>query len=347
MSTIRDVAKAAGVSIASVSRVLNQDTKYKMTPETRERILRVAQELDYQLPQRTSKVVAASDSENALPDSYSQAHSHKIGCVLSVIKKKYNDPYFLSILSGAENRLREKGYDISFLRTGPELEDTDCLTSTFQEPVSGLILMESLNSATYDFIRKHVPHIVGIDTQRPEIDNVGYDHHQVAANATRYLIGQGHTKIGYLGGSGESRQIRDSQRYQGFYMAMQHAGLDVRKEWVIDCHWDEEICAAKITELCRSGNCPTAFFVGSDLMAMAAMNSFHSNNLAVPADIAVMGLSDLEMSKYTNPPLTTFHVPTEEIGIVAADLLISRIEGNKLLPQKVLLPTTLVLRESV
>lgn len=339
MSTIRDVAKLANVSIATVSRVLNNDSTYKMTEETRNRVWDAIRELDYKPPQKSPKRTAVATAANNTP--------HKIGCILSVTKKKYNDPYFMSILSGVEKRLHEKGCDISFIKTGPELEDKSILVSAFQEPVSGLILMETLNSETYDYIRSHAPHIVGIDTLHTEIDNVGFDHFRAASLATRHLIQQGHKKIGFIGGCGESNRIQDSRRYSGYYMTMTAAGLPVEDKWVLNCGWDEDICAAQIDALCKANDYPTAFFAGSDLMGIIAMNSLFNNGIKVPRDVAVMGLSDIEMSKYSNPPLTTIQVPTEEIGIVAADLLLARINGYDLLPQKIILPTSILLRGSV
>lgn len=338
MSTIRDVAKLANVSTATVSRVINHDSKYKITDATKNRVLDAIKALDYSIPARSPKHAAEIPAQNV---------QHKIGVILSVTKKKYNDPYFMSILSGIEKRLYEKGSCVSFIKTGAELEDSANLASAFQEPVAGMILMETLNGALYDYVRSHAPYIVGIDTLRQDIDNIGYDHYQAAVIATQYLIKQGHKKIGFIGGSGDSDNIMNSRRYQGYYIAMSAAGLAVEEKWVLNCEWDEDLCAAQVDSLCKSGDHPTAFFAGSDLMAIVAMNSLFKNGLSVPHDVAVIGISNIDMSKYTTPPLTTVHIPTEEIGVVAADILLSRINGNDLLPQKILLPISLLIRNSV
>lgn len=336
MSTIRDVAKLADVSTATVSRVINNDSKYKITEATRKRVWDAVQSLNYAVPSRQIK-----------PKKIPQSGPHKIGCILSVTKKKYNDPYFMSILSGIEERLHEYGCDISFIKTGTELEDRANLVSAFQEPVSGMILMETLNEELFNYVRAHAPFIVGIDTLREDIDNVGYDHYQAAVIATRHLIRQGHRKIGFIGGSGDSDDIMNSRRFQGYYIAMSAAGLPVEKKWVLNCEWDEDLCASQVDSLCKSGDCPTAFFAASDLMAIVGMNSLFKNGLSVPHDVAVVGISNIEMAKYTTPPLTTVHIPTEEIGIVAADMLLSRINGSSLLPQRILLPISLLERGSV
>lgn len=339
MSTIRDVAKLANVSTATVSRVLNNDTKYKMTDETRNRVWQAVTQLNYKARPSTTKTTQSNKKTEKKDDI-------KIGCVLSVTKKKYNDPYFMSILSGVESHLTNLGYQMSFLRTGAELEDSQNLYSTFNEPVTGLILMEALNSEAYSFIKKQVPYIIGIDTNREDIDNVGYDHFKVASMAVKHLIERGHKKIGYIGGSGITKDIRTSRRYNGYYATMVAEGLTVNPEWVIDCSWDEDICIQKINALCNSKNLPTAFFAASDLMAMATLSTLYNNGYTVPDDIAVMGLSNIEVSKYSNPPLTTIEIPTKDIGIVAVDLLIARMNGDKTLPKNVILPTKLIVRSS-
>ncbi|MBD2867073.1 LacI family DNA-binding transcriptional regulator [Paenibacillus arenilitoris] len=338
MSTIREVARLANVSIATVSRVLNNDSTYKITEETRAKVWQAVTQLNYKISSNAKRQTVVNEAPASKP-------AMKIGCVLSVTKDKYNDPYFMSILSGAEERLIGEGCDIAFVRTGYELEDKKILFNTFNEPITGLILMESLNGESYDYIRKQVPYIVGIDTAHRDIDNVGYDHHHVASAAVRHLIDNGHKEIGFIGGSGAGN-IKDSQRYRGYYATMHAAGLPVRPEWVIDCMWDEAVCMERINRLCVSGSYPKAFFAASDLMAMAALSAFYNNGISVPDRVAVIGMSNIEMSKYTSPPLSTVHVPTKEIGMVAVDLLFDRINGNDMLPRKVLLPTELIVRSS-
>ncbi len=338
MSTIRDVAKLANVSTATVSRIIHNDTKYKITDTTRQRVWEAIRALDYTMPARPPK--HRKDSPQPNPP-------FKIGVVLSVTKKKYNDPYFMSILSGIEKRLQDKGCAISFIKTGAELSEKANLVSAFQEPVSGMILMETLNGELFDYVRSQVPYIVGIDTLRQDIDNVGYDHYQAAVIATQHLIAQGHKKIGFIGGIDDPHNFMASRRYQGYYIAMTAAGLTVEEKWVLNTDWDEDICADQMDALCKSGDYPTAFFASSDLMAIVAINSLFKNGLSVPQDMAVIGISNIDMAKYTTPPLTTVHIPTEEIGIVAADMLVSRMNGYDRMPQKILLPIFLQVRNSV
>ena len=339
MSTIREVAKLADVSVATVSRVINNDNKYKMTDETRARVWQAITQLNY-------KAKAPTKATSVQLDAKKSDAPIKIGCVLSITRKKYKDPFFVSILSSIEEQLAAQGYELAFVKTAFELEDNKILYNTFSNSITGLFLMDALSDEAYQFIRNQVPYIVGIDTQREDIDNVGYDHYRVAAMAVQHLIDRGHKNIGYIGASGVNGNIKTSQRYRGYYSSIHAAGLQVNPEWVIDCCWNEDICIEKIVNLCKGGNYPTAFFAASDLMAMAAMSGLYSAGISVPNEIAIIGLTNIEISKYANPPLTTIEIPTREFGIVAVDLLLSRLNGYNLLPRKVILPTSLVIRSS-
>ena len=339
MSTIRDVAKLAEVSVATVSRVINNDNKYKMTDETRARVWQAITQLNY-------KAKAPARAASVQPDTNQSEAPIKVGCVLSITKKKYKDPFFMSILSSIEEELSVHGYELAFVKTAFELEDKKVLYNTFSNNITGLFLMDALNDEAYHFIRNQVPYIVGVDTQREDIDNVGYDHYRVAAIAVQHLIDRGHKNIGFIGASGVNGNIKTTQRYRGYYSSIHAAGLQIHPEWIIDCLWNEDICIEKIVNLCKTGNYPTAFFVASDLMAMAAMSGLYSLGISVPNEIAIMGLSNIEISKYSNPPLSTIEIPTREFGIVAVDLLLTRMNGYNLLPRKVILPTSLIIRSS-
>ena len=128
---------------------------------------------------------------------------------------------------------------------------------------------------------------------------------------------------------------------------MTAAGLRVEEKWCLNCDWDEDICAEQVDAICKSGDLPTAFFVSSDLMAIVAINILGKHKLSIPQDVAVIGISDIDIAKYTNPPLTTIHIPTETIGEVAANVLLARMTGSQLPPQKILQPISLKIRDSV
>ena len=128
---------------------------------------------------------------------------------------------------------------------------------------------------------------------------------------------------------------------------MADLGLEVSPEWVLNCEWDDRKCASLVENAFREYGLPTAFYAASDLMAMAALRTLYQLGIRVPDRVAVIGMSNIEMSQYANPPLTTIDVPTLEMGITAARVIAARIRGDKTLPKRILLPSRLIERDSV
>ena len=337
MANIRDVARLAKVSPATVSRILNDNKLFKTTDETRERVLHAVTELGYQAPvRRRAKPAAASESA-----------AFSVGVLLATTKGKYSDPYYLSILSGIEDELAKLGGVVSLVQTEQELEDPAILNRVLSAGLSGLIMMRPLSEPLFEHLHSLIPHMIGIDTGHMPIDNIEYDHLRVSKMAVDYLYQKGHRQIGYIGGSVGSAPMKRSRRFRAYLETMADLGLDVRQEWVINCEWDDRLCASLLRNTCREHGLPTAFYAASDLMAMAALRELYRLGIRVPDQVAVIGLSNIEMSRYANPPLTTIDIPAVEMGITAARVITERIRGDSTLPKRILLPSYLVERDSV
>ncbi len=341
MSNIRDVAKLANVSTATVSRVINHDTTYKMTNETRERVWEAVAQLNYKAP------VSLKTGNPRKKAETRSADKPGIGCILSTTKDKYSDPYYLNILSAIEGRIAQSTYHLSFIQTSGELEDPENLCRTFNDPPAGLILMNTLSEETYSFIHSRVPNIVGIDTCHNDIDNIEYDHYDVSAMAVNYLYDHGYREIGFFGGTFHGFALTDSRRYRGYYAAMHAHSLEINPRFCVNCFWDEKNCDAIIRQLYRKYRLPQAFVVASDLMAMAVLRSLYDLHVRVPDDISVIGISNIEMSRYSNPPLTTVGIPMDALGETAVDMLAQRICGYRSLPFRISLPSAIIERSSV
>lgn len=339
MSTIRDVASQAGVSPATVSRVLNCDTTYKMTEETRERVWEAAAKLGYQ----------ASVRKREQRKTEKKAENLRIGCVISTTLKQFVDPYFMTILSGIEERLAELEHSVAVITTSRELHSQYLSGEDAMERLDGLILMDSLEEEVYRFLRCKVKDgcMVGIDTIHREFDNVGYDHVGVSELAVSHLYEKGYRRIGFIGGSHKVKHsLSKNRRYMGYRSAMEDYGLPIHPEWVLDTKWDDGECKRMVNKLCASQNLPDAFFAASDLMAIAAMNVLADHGVRVPEDVAVIGVSDINIAKYANPPLTTIDTASKEMGRQAADLLLQRMHGDAAPPRRVLMPYSLIERKS-
>ena len=336
MSTIREVAALAGVSISTVSRVMNNDTTYKITDETRERVLRAVTELGYQAPLKKRPHASVQETSG-----------FSVGVLLAATKGKYSDPYYLAILGGIEDELARLGGTVSVIQTEQELEDQAILNRLLSAGLSGLIMMRPLSEPLFEQLHSLIPHIVGIDTGHMPIDNVEYDHLRVSRMAVEYLYAKGHRAIGYIGGSVGDAPLKRSRRYRSYLETMADLGLEVKPEWVLNCGWDDRKCISLVEKTYHDHGLPTAFYAASDLMAMAALRALYQLNIRVPDQVAVIGMSNIEMSQYANPPLTTIDVPAVEMGITAARIIAARVRGDATLPKRVLLPSRLIERDSV
>ncbi len=338
MSSIRDVARLACVSPATVSRILNNDQTYKTTPETRRNVLRAVIELDYKpLVKKRNKVDAVAANKPKLA----------VGCLLASTKGKYSDPFYLSILDGIEQELEKLNGAVTAVHTEQELENKEVLERLLNAQLDGLVMMRPLAEPLFTLLQAHIPHIAGIDTGHMPIDSVEYDHERVSKMAVEYLYEKGHRKIGFIGSGVGNVPLSKSRRYRSYRETMMDLGLEVCPEWVLECDWDDKLCMKLVEKVCKTNRLPTAFYAASDLMAMAALRALFNCGVRVPEQVAVIGMSNIEMSQYANPPLTTIDVPTFEIGIAVARAIVGRIQGDTTLPKHILLPSTLVERDSV
>ncbi len=333
MATIRDVAAATGVSIASVSRILNNDPTYKATEATRKKVVEAAKALDYRSSAGARKRKKKLD--------------HSIGCIHRLTAERQVDSYYDSILRGIQKYLEQHDYSLNFIQSQFDIADRQNLEALFRTPCKGLILMDSPSDETMEYICSRVKHVVGIDTQNNDIDNVRYNRFEAGCRAMRYLIDNGHKKIAYIGSKLPRPDTLNFGRFEAYMRMMNIHGFPTCPEWIIDCEWERQICFDKTLELLKAPVRPTAIFVGSDHMAIACVAALHQMRISIPKDISVIGISDIEASKYLNPPLTTVAIPQLEIGEIAAEDLLSRINGNDTVPKQIFVPTRLVVRESV
>ncbi|MEC0229529.1 LacI family DNA-binding transcriptional regulator [Paenibacillus alba] len=339
MSTLKDIAEHVGVSISTVSRVVNNDTSRAVHPDTRQKIWEAVAKLGYQSNKGTREMIVRGKQKKL---------NKKVGCIVAVPQNKYNHPYFSSILEGIERGLEDHGFDLAYIHSGEELKKPNMLHKIVKESeISGIILVEGIEAASYEYIKAHVPYVVGIDIPDKEVPRVGYDRLSAAKHAVAHLIERGHKRIGYIGGSGLSLNMEKEKRFRGYQEMMREAGLPIPKEWVLDTQWDVE----KSYELMKQSleqhkEVPTAMFAASDMMAISAMRAALELNYRIPQDIAFASIDNIEFSQYCSPPLTTVDMPKFEIGWIAAKTLIDYIDEKMPVPVTITLPFKLIERGS-
>ena len=336
VASIRDVARLAHVSPATVSRILNNNQVYKTTDETRQNVLRAVAELNYKPLVKKSCEAKPERTESQFA----------VGCLLASTKGKYSDPFYLSILGGIEEELKRQGGMVTLIHTEQELENPAVLERVLSAGLDGMIMMRPLAEPLFSRLLSRIPHIVGIDTGLMAIDNVEYDHLRVSRMAVEYLYQKGHREIGFIGSGVGEAPMKRSRRFRSYLETMRDLELEVNPQWVLDCGWDDQKCM-ELVEGIGAEHLPTAFYCASDLMAMAALRALYRMGVRVPRQVAVIGMSNIEMSQYANPPLTTIDVPTVEMGIAAARVMAARVRGDTTLPKRIILPSVLVERDSV
>lgn len=334
MPTLKDIAERVGVSVSTVSRVLSNDTNRLVNSETRQKIWDTAHELGYQ-----SKS-ASSDNANA---------TKKIGCVVSTLQNRHYHPYFSVILDGIDKELAKHGYKIAYTYTQEELKNPEVLKAAVHDSkVAGMIVVEGIDSKIYQYLKKHMKTMIGIDVSDPTIPVIGYDRVEAAKVAVHHMIEQGHRDILFIGGTGLSGQFEKEKRYRGYKLALEQAGLAVRRDRVLDAAWEPDNAYRMM--LCylddHKDDLPTAVFAASDIMAMASMRAIAEKGYRIPQDFAIMGFDDNEPSRYTVPPLSTIHIPTHEIGVIAAKTMLQSIRDSFPVPIKILVPFQPMFRQS-
>jgi LacI family transcriptional regulator len=340
VATLKDIAEKVGVSISTVSRVLNNDDSKTVSAATKEKILSAAEALGYR---------KGSWSRRTGGEAKKTSSAARIGCIISLPQESYSYPYFSQVINGIEQGLAELGYGLVFIHTRDELKDSAVRRRIIeQNKLDGAIVIEGIDREIYESLRANVPSIVGIDVNDPTIPTVSYDRVAASLAAVRHLIEQGHRNIGFIGGLGLSGNIQREKRFRGYRLAMLEAGLVPDERWILNANWQIETSYELMNRLVREkrAELPTAFFVASDVMAIAAMRAVTENGLRVPEDVAFFSVDNIEISQYTSPPLSTVHVPKFEIGRTAARTLVNCLEGKQEYPVKILLPFELKIRQS-
>ena len=328
MATIREVAESAGVSYATVSHVIN-NTRV-VTQETRERVLAAMAALDYH--------------PNALARSLRQGKSNTLGLVLP----DSANPFFAEISRSIEDEAFRTGYSVFLcnteLDTKRELFYVDVLS---KKQVDGIIFVAAGDQPdSLDFLRRQNMPVVMIDRDLPnvEVDAVLTDHQLGGFLATRHLIELGHQRIACI--AGPSSITPSAERITGYRRALEEAGLSIDENLIVRGDYHAQSGMEITNSLLQMDPRPTAIFALNDLMALGALRAAAEAGCSVPVDLAIVGYDDLELARFTNPPLTTIAQPKKEIGSQAVNLLASRIAQKSRPPSRLVLPPELIIRRS-
>ncbi|MFC5529621.1 LacI family DNA-binding transcriptional regulator [Cohnella yongneupensis] len=333
MATIRDIAKLANVSSVTVSRVLNKDNTLSVSDETKQRILAIAEELNYQTP-RSRK--ASSNRESV---EHTELSKVRIGTVMFLTEDQEKvDHYFHAIRQGIEKECAASGNRTAEIF---RLSLDETLDMDFGD-VDSVIFIDRPLEINLQKV-KQLKNVVFIDCA-PDVesfDSVVIDFERVTKLALDHLFELGHTKIGFIGGN---RTYGKDQRHYHYERYMKDRELLNPEHIFIGGWWSHE-GDRLMNEAIRKGDLPTAFFVANDTLAIGAMHALKEAGLRVPEDVAIVGFNDIDIAEYLSPPLTTIRIQPEIMGRMAVRLLIDRIKGRDI-PVQVVVPSKLIVRSS-
>lgn len=328
MATIKDVAKKAGVSPATVSRVVNRQPY--VAEDLRNRVLSAIQALDYH-PNRVAQRLRAEKS-------------HLVGVILSDIK----NPFYTLALGGLEQVLSHQSLSVLICNSNLSQErENDFISLMLAEDVAGLIIAPvKEKSIMLTAAGKNGLPIVAIDRRmnNPKLDVVLADNRGGAYVAIQRFIRLGHQRIAIV--NGPQHLTSGRERYDGFLQAMQEGGLPVDLDLVKFGNYQVDSGYKLTRELLAGVQLPIALFVANNLMTIGALNAIHEIGYRIPDEVAVIGFDDVPWAMSLNPPLTTVAQPSVEIGVNAAELLVNRLADPQRPARTVVLETELIVRAS-
>jgi LacI family transcriptional regulator len=324
-ATIRDVAARAGVSVATVSKVINQ--RYGVAADTSARVQAVIDELGYE-----ASLVAQSLRNH---------HTNVIGILVADL-----EPFSTELLKGAADAIRGSGFELVVYSAGGRVGDNVGWERRYLSRLSGTLVDGAvLVTPTVVDVGYGAP-IVAVDphTGSTDLPTVDSDNLSGARLATEHLLALGHTRIAMLTGRADLQSSR--LREEGYRQALAAAGVPVDERLVDVGDYDPDVSAASAGRLLTLPDRPTAVFAANDISAIATVRTAADLGLRVPDDLSVVGFDDVPESVLCTPPLTTVHQPIREMGLTAIELLIRLIRGETADSPHVTLATSLVVRQS-
>jgi DNA-binding LacI/PurR family transcriptional regulator len=324
--TIRDVARQAGVSHQTVSRVING--REEVLPETRALVEAAIEQLGYR--------------PSAIARSMASGSTH----TLAIISPNLTDYTFASIVEGAEVEARQHNYFVlSSSASDPQSfhELVDELVG--HRRVDGLIVINPYADDRYMHIPKEFPVVfVGARSHDELVCSISLDDEKVAYEATQHLISLGHKRIALVTGPMEEDCSQD--RLVGYKLALAEAGISYDQSLVFEGDWSASSGRDALLDFVKRENVPTAIFAQNDRMAMGVMRAARDVNLDVPTQISVIGVDDMPLSSYFDPPLTTMRQDMPLIGREAIRKLMVIIQSKTVDSRVMKLPAQLVVRQS-
>ena len=326
--TLEEIARLAGTSVSTVSRALS-NKNYPLKEETRSRIIQLADEMGYQ--------------PNLIARSLQNNRTHVVGVVVD----RMQSPFTAETVQGIQDGLRQAGYSISIAYSNRDQAlAIAAIHSFYSRQVDGIVLINSwLHTYNDPILAMQDRPFVFVNRRFANcLENcVGPGDHFGAELATQHLVDLGHRRIGYINGMQD--WIESENRLAGYRDVLSRNGIPMDEALVRQGDWGVESGFQAARDLLALAERPTAIFAANDIMALGAIYAIQEAGLRIPGDVAVVGYDDRDFAEWIRPALTTVRMPSFEMGLAAARLLLQQLTGEQ--PEDATqVPGKLIIRDS-
>ncbi|GAB6928518.1 maltose operon transcriptional repressor MalR [Paenibacillus sp. JCM 10914] len=333
--TIKDVAKRAGVSPSTVSRVLSNHPR--ISRETSRKVKEIMDEMGYH-PNIMAKSLVSKTTESI--------------CVIlpKPAEELFLNLFFMELIRGIVTQANRSGYDVVLSSGGTEQEEVAAISRLLNgRRVDGAILLYSRqDDQVVDFLKaNNYPFVlVGRSEKYPDILSVDTDNIQAAYDATKHLISLGHKRIGFV--SGPPNLIVSQDRMKGYRKALADANLEMRKEWIVEGEFLQESGYRAMSFFMNLPERPTALVIVDDIVAFGVLRGLHELGYKVPEDVSIISFNNISLTELSTPPLSSVDIGIYNLGYTASQALIQAIRNdeNAVLPNRYIIPHRLMTRES-
>ena len=324
----REIAKLAGVSVATVSRVINHDPN--VSQKTRDKVSHILAQQSY---------VTNINARNLR-----MTHTKTVGFLIST----FSNPYFISIYEGLEEICKQHGYNILIGITNEDSKtQQEAIEMLLSYKVCGIVgSFVTMNSSTMEKMRKMCDFVISIDRfiKGMDSDLVCVDNEFGGYEQVRLAAEYGHKKIAVIHGQEDSVGI---ERLRGYRTAMEKYGCPIRQEYMLSGDYIEEPAYMSTLSLLSLPDPPTVIVAHNNLMTIGAFKAIKDLQRRIPEDISLIGFDDFLLAEYLSPGITLIQHPAYEVGKIAAKILFARLDDSlPKEPQRIMLPLKLVIRES-
>ncbi|WMY76277.1 transcriptional regulator EbgR [Buttiauxella selenatireducens] len=324
MATLKEIAQAAQVSVATVSRVLNDDPTLSVKTQTRQKILEAAERLEYKVPS------AKRQAGQRLTFAALYTHGQEL---------EINDPYYLAMRYGIETQCEKLGVTL-----------ISCYDFKSERPVvaaaDGLLIIGKPQPSAQAWLEQQELPLVFLDgvTDDPRFDCVNVDLYKISRKVIDYFISRGYMRIGFIGGRDDPAYA--DQREEAFVEYGRSKNV-VNAQDVYYGDFSSQSgyqCALKM--LGTSGDYPPALFVATDSIAIGVLRALHEHGIKVPDQMALISVNDIPTARFVFPALSTVRIHSETMGAQAVNLLMERLRDDRTIPLSVYVPSSLQLRDT-